>query len=83
MHKLVIEKGYLIMMTRKELKKLQTVLTSLNDCIQSETLPMFSTINQVWSYQDLLIGLRDTTQEISNRFNDLLDKAYAEEVDIQ
>lgn len=67
------------MMNRKELKKLQTVLTSLKDCIQSETLPMFSTSQQAWSYQDLLIELRDTTQEISNRFNELLDKAYADE----
>lgn len=70
------------MMNRKELKKLQTVLTSLNDCIQSETLPLFSTTKQAWSYQDLLIGLRDTTQEISNRFNELLDKAYTEEENI-
>ena len=70
------------MINRKELKKLQTVLTSLNDCIQSETLPLFSTTRQAWSYQDLLISLRDTTQEISNRFNELLNKAYAEEEDI-
>lgn len=67
------------MINRKELKNLQTVLTSLNDCIQNETLPLFSTCKQAWSYQDLLISLRDTTQEISNRFNDLLDKAYTEE----
>lgn len=67
------------MMNRKELKKLQTVLASLNDCIQSETLTSFSTTQQAWSYQDMLIGLRDITQEISNRFNDLLDKAYTEE----
>ena len=70
-------------MKREELKKLQTVLTSLNDCIQSETLPLFSTTQQAWTYQDLLINLRDTTQEISNRFNELLDKAYIEEEDIQ
>lgn len=70
------------MINRKELKKLQTVLTSLNDCIQSETLPLFSTTRQAWSYQDLLISLRDTTQEISNRFNELLNKAYAEGEDI-
>lgn len=67
------------MMNRKELKKLQNVLTSLNDCIQSETLPVFSTSKQAWSYQDLLIELRDTTQEISNRFNELLDKSYVDE----
>lgn len=67
------------MMNREELKKLQTVLTSLNDCIQSETLPLFTTSRQAWSYQDLLISLRDTTQEISNRFNELLNKAYTEE----
>ena len=71
------------MMNRKELNKLQTVLTSLSDCIQSETLPIFSTCKQAWAYQDLLINLRDTTQEISNRFNDLLDKAYIEEENIQ
>lgn len=71
------------MINRKELKKLQIVLTSLNDCIQSETLPLFSTTQQAWLYQDLLINLRDTTQEISNRFNDLLDKAYTEEEGIQ
>ena len=71
------------MMTKKELKNLQTVLTSLNDCIWDETLPIFSTCKQAWAYQDLLIGLRDTTQEISNRFNYLLDKAYTEEEDIQ
>lgn len=71
------------MINRKELKKLQTVLTSLNDCIQSETLPVFSTSQQAWSYQDLLIELRDTTQEISNRFNELLNKAYIKEEDIQ
>ena len=70
------------MMNRKELKKLQTVLISLNDYIQSETLPLFSTTRQAWSYQDLLISLRDTTQEISNRFNEFLNKAYAEEEDI-
>ena len=70
------------MMNRKELKKLQTVLTSLNDCIQSETLPVFSTSWQAWSYQDLLIELRDTTQEISNRFNELLNKAYVDEEDL-
>lgn len=67
------------MINRKELKKLQTVLTSLNDCIRDETLPVFSTCKQAWLYQDLLINLRDTTQEISNRFNEFLDKAYAEE----
>ena len=67
------------MMNRKELKKLQTVLTSLNDCIRDETLPIFSTCKQAWAYQDLLIGLRDITQEISNRFNELLNKAYADE----
>ena len=71
------------MMSKNELKKLQTVLTSLNDCIQSETLPIFSTCKQAWAYQDLLIGLRDITQEISNRFNDFLDKAYTEEEEIQ
>ena len=70
------------MMNRKELKKLQTVLTSLNDCIQNETLPLFSTCKQAWSYQDLLISLRDTTQEISNMFSDFLDKAYKEEEDL-
>lgn len=70
------------MINRKELKKLQTVLTSLNDCIQSETLPVFSTSRQAWSYQDLLIGLRDTTQEISNKFNEFLDKSYVEELNI-
>ena len=67
------------MINRKELKKLQTVLTELNDCIQSETLPIFSTCKQAWLYQDLLVNLRDTTQEISNRFNELLDIAYTEE----
>ena len=67
------------MINKKELKKLQTVLTSLNDCIRDETLPIFSTYKQAWSYQDLLIGLRDITQEISNRFNELLDKAYTDE----
>ena len=67
------------MINREELKKLQTVLTELNDCIQSETLPIFSTCKQAWSYQDLLINLRDTTQEISNSFNEFLDKVYAEE----
>ena len=67
------------MINRKELEKLQTVLTSLNDCIQSETLPLFSTYRQAWSYQDLLINLRDTTQEISNKFNEFLNKAYTEE----
>ena len=67
------------MINKTELKKLQTVLTSLNDCIRDETLPIFSTCKQAWSYQDLLISLRDTTQEISNRFNELLDKAYTEE----
>ena len=71
------------MINKTELKKLQTVLTSLNDCIRDETLPIFSTCKQAWAYQDLLIGLRDITQEISNRFNDLLDKAYVEEEDIQ
>lgn len=70
------------MINRKELKNLQTVLTSLNDCIQNETLPSFSTYKQAWSYQDLLISLRDTTQEISNRFNDLLNKTYTEEENI-
>lgn len=70
------------MINRKELKKLQTVLVSLNDCIQSETLPTFSTYKQAWSYQDLLISLRDTTQEISNKFNEFLYKAYAEELNI-
>lgn len=70
------------MMNRKELKKLQTVLTSLNDCIQSETLPIFSTCKQAWSYQDLLIELRDTTLEIASRFNDFLNEAYAEELNI-
>lgn len=70
------------MMSRKELKNLQTVLTSLNDCIQTETLPLFSSYKQAWSYQELLIGLRDTTQEISNRFNELLNKAYADEENI-
>ena len=67
------------MMSKKELKKLQTVLTSLNDCIRDETLPIFSTCKQAWAYQDLLIGLRDITQEISNRFNELLNKAYTDE----
>lgn len=70
------------MMSKKELNKLQTVLTSLSDCIQSETLPIFSTCKQAWYYQDLLIGLRDTTQEISNRFNELLNKAYVDEGDL-
>ena len=70
------------MMNRKELKKLQTVLTSLKDCLQSETLPLFSTYEQAWSYQDLLIGLRDTTQEISTRFNKLLNQAYVYEENI-
>ena len=70
------------MIDRKELKKLQTVLTSLNDYIQSETLPLFSTSRQAWAYQDLLINLRDTTQEISNRFNELLNKAYVDEENI-
>lgn len=70
------------MMSRKELKNLQTVITSLNDCIQTETLPLFSSYKQAWSYQELLIGLRDTTQEISNRFNELLNKAYADEENI-
>ena len=67
------------MMSKKELEKLQTVLASLSDCIQSETLPIFSTCKQAWAYQDLLIGLRDITQEISNRFNELLNKAYTDE----
>lgn len=70
------------MLNRKELEKLQTVLTSLNDCIQNETLPLFSTCKQAWSYQDLLISLRDTTQEISNKFNEFLNEAYAEELNI-
>lgn len=71
------------MITKKELKNLQTVLTSLNDCIQSEILPLFSTCKQAWSYQDLLIGLRDTTQKISNRFNELLNAAYIQEETMQ
>lgn len=66
-------------MTKQELKKLRTVLSSLYDCIQTETLPLFSSCKQAWSYQDLLIDLRDITQEISNKFNDFLNKAYAEE----
>lgn len=66
-------------MTKQELKKLNTVLTQLNDCVQTETLPLFSSCRQAWSYQDLLINLRETTQEISNRFNELLNAAYIQE----
>ena len=66
-------------MTKQDLKKLQTVLISLNDCIQTETLPLFSSCKQAWSYQDILINLREITQEISNRFNELLNAAYIQE----